>query len=1068
MTFLHALSCSSRPLGSRNRIVPGIPRPLALEARFMFDGAAAAEAVDAVAEHSEDCDEGLQPLTSPRITQAYAVDTDETPGTRNQNSHAFTNDAITVKSIQVDTDPGDGFGNDILASITLVIDGKDTTYFGWISRQIKDGKETQGLYFWTDSSFTSEGEALDGYKDQRADPDNNQAFILALGTKWEGEARSFTEKSSSDIKTKDWETDACDEPDNRAPMASSDSASSDEDTPLSGNVLANDADPDGDALSVTGFRFIDPSSGSIVQSQPGASVAIGNAGDFSLNADGRYTFTPALHYNGTLPDITYTVSDPGNLSVSAILSLTINPVNDAPTPNDDRASINEDNALFGTVLSNDTDPDGDALNVISFSVDGAIYTAGSTATMEGVGTITIASTGDYVFAPALHYTGTVPSIQYTVVDSGNSSASANLQITLKPVNDAPIANDDSATGDEDGDPPVSGDVLSNDTDPDGDKPTVTGFSFIDPATNEPVVGQLEIPVDISNVGQFSLRSDGKYTFTPLPDYSGEVPVITYTVVDSGKLTASANLHLTINPVNDAPVARNDSQSENEDTEMTGNVLSNDDDPDGVPPQVTGFSFIDPGTEEPVQGQPGVPVDIGKSGTFTLNTDGSYTFTPRSDYNGSVPVITYTVTDAGNLKASADLSLTVKPVNDAPTSTDDTATTNESTSLVLSASDFGDFADVDGDGLQAVHITARPTTGTLQRYDDGNWRALFAAESVFSVNALTNGHLRFVPGTADTSLQFRVSDGTSLSAATYTLTLNVTRTVSPVPTPEPMPAPPMGPTPPGSPPAPAPAPSPDPLPSDPAPAVQAIVVPAPPSASARGLFLPPPSAQPIVLDVPGRLHTPQFFDSTLYPHRAGASMGATYLIEPSSGHSQGLERGLALWTTDDSYTNAPDNDWRAAVHPDIRSRLAVWRGIPDQRVDTDDVAYVSVPWDSFSHTHSDAQVTLDATLADGSPLPLWMNLDPRAGVFEMVPPPGLEAELAIRLIARDAEGREAATLFRIQVGERERAVSDGATPTGRTGLSEQLREATRQSAASRLALPPQYMTAPAPHFASHPS
>jgi len=549
-----------------------------------------------------------------------------------------------------------------------------------------------------------------------------------------------------------------------------------------------------------------------------------------------------------LPDITYTVSDPGNLSVSAILSLTINPVSDAPTPNDDRASINEDNALFGTVLSNDTDPDGDALNVISFSVDGAIYTAGSTATMEGVGTITIASTGDYVFAPALHYTGTVPSIQYTLVDSGNHSASANLQITLK------------------------------------------------------------------------------------------------------------------------------------------------------------------------------------------------------------------------------------PVNDAPSSTDDTASTSETTTLVLSASDFGDFADVDGGSLQAVHITAGPTTGTLQWYDGENWRGLLAGESVFSVNDLANGRLRFVPGTADTSLQFRVSDGTSLSAATYTLTLNVTRTVSPLPPLEPIPTPPTAPTPPGSPaaptptpaPAPAPAPSPDPLPSDPAPAVQAIVVLAPPSASARGLFLPPPSAQPVVLDIPGRGHTPQVFDSTLYPHRASASMGATYLIEPSHGHTPLMVRSLAPWAADDSYTDASENDWRVAVHPDTRSDIAVWRGVPDQVVNADGVTHVSIPWDSFSHTHSDARVTLDATLADGSPLPPWMNLDTRSGVFEFVPPPGLAVELAIRLIVRDAEGREAATLFRIQVGERERALSDGATPTGRTGLSEQLREAIRQSPTSRLAVPPQYMTAPAPHFAVHPS
>jgi hypothetical protein len=399
---------------------------------------------------------------------------------------------------------------------------------------------------------------------------------------------------------------------------------------------------------------------------------------------------------------------------------------------------------------------------------------------------------------------------------------------------------------------------------------------------------------------------------------------------------------------------------------------------------------------------------------------------------------------------------VTPVNDAPTSTNDTATTNEATALLLSPNDFGTFADIDGDSLQAVQITQGPATGTLERWNGSGWRALFPGETVFAVSDLTSGSLRFVPGTTNTSLQFQVSDGTDWSTATYTLTLNVTRTVSPVPNPDPMPAPPPAPTPP---PVSSPA---------PAPAVQTLFVPVPPSASASGLLISPPSAQPIVSDSPPSKHTPQVFDSALYPHIAGASVGATYLIEPSSGHSQGLARGLALWTTDDSYTTAPDNDWRAAVHPDVRSELAVWRGIPDQRVDTDDVAYVSVPWDSFSHTHSDARVTLEATLADGSPLPPWMNLDNRTGVFELVPPPQPLIELAIRLTARDAQGREATTVFRIQVGEGARALNDGAAPTGRTSLSDQLREATRPRTSDFMALPPQSLPTPAYQFASHTS
>jgi CshA-type fibril repeat protein len=952
--------------------VPGVPRPLALEARFMFDGAAAAEVVDAVAEPSADCDDGLRPLTSPSVTQAYAVDTEDTPGTRNQSSHAFTNDAITVKSIEVDTDPGDGFGNDILASITLVIHGKDTTYFGWISRQIKDGKETQGLYFWTDPSFTSQKVALDGYKDQSKDPDkNNPAFILALGKKWDGASDPITEKSSSDIKTIDWETDECDEPDNRAPTASNDTASGNEDTALSGNVLSNDTDLDGDALTVTGF-YVDGTGYAV-----GSTATIESVGTITIATNGDYTFTPLANYNGTVPVITYTVTDTGNLSASASLSLVLNSVNDAPTPTNDTASGNEDTALSGNVLSHDTDLDGDALTVTGFSVDGTGYAVGSTATIEGVGTITIATNGNYMFTPLANYNGTVPVITYTVTDAGNLSASASLSLTVKPVNDRPIIDDKTIT------------VLEDET----YTFKATDFTLEDP--ND--------PSDPTNPSDTQPHTLAYVIITSLPD--------------------------------------------------AGILMNN-----------------------------GVAIDLSTDSAKVAADDiGKLTFTPAANASGNAYAkFSFRVQDNGgtsnggmDTSDTASITVDVTAVNDAPTSTDDTATTNENTPLLLSASDFGDFTDVDGDRLQNVRITNPPNSGTLQRKVDDVWRELFVGETLFSIDDLTSSSLQFVPDAANTSLKFRVSDGTDWSASEYTLTLNVTRTVSPVPTPEPAPAPPTAPTPPQvSAPAPAPAPVPVPVPvpaptptlslvpvqPDLAPAVQASGLPVLPRATTRGLFLLPPSAQAIVLDAPASGHTPQRFDSAIRPLEHGVSVAPHDGKEPPTRDSYRM----------DSYTDAADNDWRTVVHPDTRSQLAVWRGMPDQRVDTDDVAYVSIPWDSFSHTHSDARVTLDATLADGSPLPPWMNLDTRSGVLELVPPPRLEVELAIRLIARDAEGREAATLFRIQVGERARALNDGAAPTGRAGLSEQLREATRQSPTSRLALPPQYITAPTPHFAVHPS
>ncbi len=937
MTYLHALSGSSRPGGPRHRIVPGVPRPLALEARFMFDGAAAVEAAAAALVVAPDACEadGLQPLVQPDIHQAYAVDTDETPGTRDQNAHTFLGQALTVKSIEVDTTPGSGFSNDVLASLTLEIDGKETTYFGWISRQIKDGSKTQGLYFWTDPSFTSAGAARDGYKDQSKDPDkNNHAFILALGRTWEGAAdQTFTEKSSSDIKPKDWKTDACEEPENRAPVATDDAPTTPEDTPITFGVTSNDSDADGDSMTVTGFSVIN---------------------------------------------------------------------------------------------------------------DSAIYREGQTATIAGKGTLTLTRNPDdtftFTFTPILDFNGPVSGITYTVSDGRGGSDTASVTVNVTSLSDAPITSDLTVTVLEDGTYPFRAEDFGF-SDP-SDNPAHTLANVI--ITSLPAQGTLtynnQAVVLTDNSFTVAASDIGLLKFSPAANASGSAyATIGFKVQDSGgasngdvNTSEPKTITLAVTPVNDAPTANNDSVSGDEDTVISGNVLTNDTDPESPVDTltVTGFSIIDPDTGQSLPGQLGTPVAIASAGLFTLNSDGRYTFTPGADYHGTVPVIIYTVTDAGNLSASTRLSLTVNPVNDAPTSTNDFATTNSGARLILSASDFGNFTDVDGDNLQAIRITTLPLDGKIERWNGLQWLALAGDESV-SISDLQNGHLSFSPVKNTTALQFKVSDGSAWSTHTYTLHLQVTG---------------LGPfVPPGG--------------SEPrSPPPGSGAVPSVSRASVRDVFLPPANAQPIVLADFLNVHTPQNFDSTLYPHRANASMAASHLIETATG----------LLDLTDSHTEAFDNGWRARVHPDIHGQLTVWRGVSDQWVGTEGVSYVSIPWDSFSHTHSDARVTLEATLADGSPLPPWMHLDSRTGVFELVPPPQPAVELAIRVTARDVQGREAFTVFRIQVGEGARALNDGAAPAGRMSLSDQLREATRQSPTSLLALPPQSTTAPPPHVAAHPS
>src|SRR6185295_8044494 len=117
-----------------------------------------------------------------------------------------------------------------------------------------------------------------------------------------------------------------------------------EDTPVSGNVLTNDTDADGDALN--------------------AVLVNGPAhGSLTLNADGSFTYTPSADYNG--PDsFTYKANDGQADSNVATVSINVGPVNDTPAAQNDSFSTAEDNAVIGNVLANDIDVDGDALNAI--------------------------------------------------------------------------------------------------------------------------------------------------------------------------------------------------------------------------------------------------------------------------------------------------------------------------------------------------------------------------------------------------------------------------------------------------------------------------------------------------------------------------------------------------------------------------------------------------------------------------------------------------------------------------------------------------------------------------------
>ncbi|WP_343870432.1 beta strand repeat-containing protein, partial [Tatumella terrea] len=516
-------------------------------------------------------------------------------------------------------------------------------------------------------------------------------------------------------------------PINTPPVAADDTATAQENTPVSGNVLTNDTDKDGDSLTVTQFTV----DGQTVAA--GQTATLSGVGTLTIGSKGDYTFTPVTGYTGAVPSATYIVTD-GQATSSATLSFS--PINTPPVANDDSAVAKENTAVSGNVLSNDTDKDGDTLTVTQFTVNGQTVAAGQTATISGVGTLTIGSKGDYTFTPVSGYTGAVPSATYIVTD-GQATSSATL--SFSPINTPPVANDDSAVAKEN--TAVSGNVLSNDTDKDGDTLTVTQFTVNGQTV---AAGQT---ATLSGVGTLTIGSKGDYTFTPVSGYTGAVPSASYTITD-GQATSSATL--SFSPINTPPLANDDSAVAKENTAVSGNVLTNDTDKDGDTLTVTQFT---------VNGQTvaaGQTATISGVGTLTIGSKGDYTFTPVTGYTGAVPSATYIVTDG---QATSSATLSFSPINTPPVANDDSAVAKENTAV--SGNVLSNDTDKDGDTLTVTQFTV-----------NGQTVAAGQTATISGVGTLTigsKGDYTFTPVSGYTgavpSASYTITDGQATSSAT---------------------------------------------------------------------------------------------------------------------------------------------------------------------------------------------------------------------------------------------------------------------------------------------------------------
>ncbi len=279
--------------------------------------------------------------------------------------------------------------------------------------------------------------------------------------------------------------------------------------------------------------------------------------------------------------------------------------NQQPSLQDDIFNVDQDSAdNMLNVLSNDTDPDGDSLQIISVSA-------------PANGTVNIA--GDQtIYTPNAGFTGN-DTFSYTVDDGFGGQQSANVTVIVAPGNAAPIAVSDSASANAG--QTISIDVLANDSDPEGDAINLVSVT-------QPANGSAQVSGD-------------QVSFTANAGFSG-TDSFSYTIADSAGNQATAQVTVTVTP-GSPPIAVDDSFMLDMNAVATLDVLANDSDPDGDPISLDSIAV------EPA------------NGIASINADGTISYTPMFQFMG-MDQLTYTISDSQGNTASATVMLMVGPLD----------------------------------------------------------------------------------------------------------------------------------------------------------------------------------------------------------------------------------------------------------------------------------------------------------------------------------------------------------------------------------------------------------------------
>lgn len=421
-------------------------------------------------------------------------------------------------------------------------------------------------------------------------------------------------------------------PVNDLPQVSDFSVTTDEDTSVAITLTGTDVDADPLQYQI----ITQPANGTVAN-----------------NNNGAFDYVPNPNFSGT-DSLAYIANDGTGNSTSAIVTITVNPINDIPTPMAVSVTTDEDTQVSGTLVAQD--PEGD---MITFAL----------LNMPSKGNVTLVdpNTGQFTYTPNANENGT-DTFTFTASDASGTSMPATVTIDIQAVDDPPTAQPVSVSGLED--TSISG-VLNG---ADIDSATLTYVKKSDP-TNGVLMS-------------FNVNT-GAFVYQGNPNFHG-TDSFQYEVVADGK-KSQATVSITVTPVNDAPVGSMRMENGTEDNPVTGSIPMIDPDGDALT----------------------YALDMSASnGIVTIDTNAeTFTYTPNQDFFGT-DTFSIKATD-GTLSSTsmAEITINVAPVNDRPVAAD--LNVMGVKNMTLNGTMMA--TDVEGDALTFV-IEQMPQNGQVTLVD----------------------------------------------------------------------------------------------------------------------------------------------------------------------------------------------------------------------------------------------------------------------------------------------------------------------------------------------------------------